>query len=109
MMPRFNTESNEYRVTFNELNVQNVPDILKTLQNLFDSVLADVTKGIQEEDLVQVTLECSDLDFPIRLPFMKMKQLTRELLLAEMERVLVQRTVRPGPLCTTEYNTRQPS
>jgi hypothetical protein len=37
-MPRFNTESNEYRVTFNELNVQSVPDILKTLQNLFDSV-----------------------------------------------------------------------
>jgi hypothetical protein len=42
-MPRFNTESNEYRVTFNELNVQIVPDILKTLQNLFDSVLTDVT------------------------------------------------------------------
>ena len=76
------------RVTFNELNVQNVPDILKTLQNLFDSVLADVTKGIQEEDLVQVTLECPDLDFPIRLPFMQMKQLTSELLLAEIERVL---------------------
>ena len=65
-MPRFNTESNEYRVTFNELNVQSVPDILKTLQNLVDSVLTDVTKGIQEEDLVQVTLECHDLDFPIR-------------------------------------------
>jgi predicted phage-related endonuclease len=49
-MPRFNTESNEYRVTFNELNVHSVPDILKTLQNLFDSVLTDVTKGMQEED-----------------------------------------------------------
>ena len=36
-IPRFNTESNEYRVTFNELNVQSVPDILKTLQNLFNS------------------------------------------------------------------------
>jgi hypothetical protein len=42
-MPRFNTESNEYRVTFNELNVQSVPDILKTPQNLFDS---DVTNEI---------------------------------------------------------------
>jgi hypothetical protein len=39
---------------------------------LFDSVLTDVTKGIQEEDLVQVTLECPDLDFPIRLPFIQM-------------------------------------
>ena len=69
-MPRFKTESNEYRVTFNELNVQCVPDILKTLQNIFDSDLTDVTKGMQEEDFVQITLECPDLDFPIRLPFM---------------------------------------
>jgi hypothetical protein len=38
--------------------------------------LTDVTKGMQEEDLVQVTLECPDLDFPIRLPFMQMNQLT---------------------------------
>jgi hypothetical protein len=38
------------------LNVQSVPDILKTLQNLFGSVLTDVTKGMQEEDLVQVIL-----------------------------------------------------
>jgi hypothetical protein len=28
-MPRFNTEFNEYRVTFNELKIQSVPDILK--------------------------------------------------------------------------------
>ena len=43
---------------------------------------------MQEKDLVQVTLECPDLDFPIRLPFMQMNQLTSELLLAEIERVL---------------------
>ena len=43
---------------------------------------------MQEEDLVQVTLECPDLDFPIRLPFMQMNQLTSELLLTEIERVL---------------------
>ena len=54
-MPRLNIESNEYRATFTELNVQSVPDILKTLHNLFDSVLTDVNKGLQEEDLVQVS------------------------------------------------------
>jgi hypothetical protein len=54
----------EYRVTFNELNVQSVPDILKTLQNLFDSILTDVTKGIQEEDLVQITLNVPIWIFP---------------------------------------------
>ena len=84
-MPRFNTESNEYRVTFNQLNVQSVPDILKTLQNLFDCVLTDVTNAMQEEDLVQVTLECPDMGFPIRLPFMQMnQQLKSEQLLADI-------------------------
>jgi hypothetical protein len=43
---------------------------------------------MQEEDLVQVTLECPNLDFPIRLPLMQMNQLTSELLLTEIERVL---------------------
>jgi hypothetical protein len=43
---------------------------------------------MQEEDLVQVTHECPDLDFPIRLPFIQMNQLTSELLLTEIERVL---------------------
>jgi hypothetical protein len=33
-------------------------------------------------------LECPDLDFPIRLPFIQMNQLTSELLLTEIERVL---------------------
>jgi hypothetical protein len=87
-MPQFKTESNEYRVTFSELNIQSVPDILKNLHNLFDSVLTDVTKGMQEEGLVQVTLECPDLDFPTKLPFMQMNKLTSELLLAEIKRVL---------------------
>ena len=43
---------------------------------------------MQEEDLVQVTLVCPNLDFPIRLPFMQMNKLTSELLLIEIERVL---------------------
>jgi hypothetical protein len=43
---------------------------------------------MQEEDLVQVTLECPDLDFPIRLPFMQMNQLTSELLLTETVQML---------------------
>ena len=43
---------------------------------------------MREEDLVQATLECPYLNFPIRLPFIQMNQLTSELLLTEIERVL---------------------
>jgi hypothetical protein len=66
-MPRFNTESNEYRVTFNELNVHSVPDILKTLQNLFDSVLPDVTKGMRTTHVIFV-LYLDDATFIFQEP-----------------------------------------
>jgi hypothetical protein len=32
-LPRFNIESNEYRVTFNELNVQSVPECTRHIEN----------------------------------------------------------------------------
>ena len=44
----------------------------KPYRTYLTPILTDVTKGMQKEDLVQVTLECPDLDFPIRLPFMQM-------------------------------------
>jgi hypothetical protein len=62
--------------------------VITSLSSSTLRVLTDVTKRIQEEDLVQFTLECPNLDFPIRLPFMQMNQLTSELLLSEIERVL---------------------
>jgi hypothetical protein len=54
----------------------------------------------RKEDLVQVTLECPNLDFPIRLPLMQMNQLTSELLLTEIERVL------PVPLWCFSFRWR---
>ena len=65
---------------------------------------------MQEEYLVQVTLECPNLDFPIRLP-LDADEPTDQRTTTNRNRksATVQRTVRPGPLCTTEYNTRQPS
>jgi hypothetical protein len=44
---------------------------------------------MQEEDLVQATLECPDLNFPIRLPFIQMNQLTSELLLTHLLSLLL--------------------
>jgi hypothetical protein len=46
-MPRFNTESNEYRVTFNELNVQIVPVSIEIVLSSKTLLAYSAGKGIQ--------------------------------------------------------------
>ena len=43
---------------------------------------------MQPNDLVRISLQCPELDFPIAHPFVKSKDLTAERLLTEIERVL---------------------
>ena len=43
---------------------------------------------MQPNDLVRISVQCPELDFPIALPFVKSKDLTAERLLTEIERVL---------------------
>lgn len=43
---------------------------------------------INSSYLVRLTVQCPELDYPISLPFMKVAQLSANLLLSEIERVL---------------------
>ncbi|VDI44142.1 Hypothetical predicted protein [Mytilus galloprovincialis] len=43
---------------------------------------------MDQSDLVRLSVQCPELDFPISLPFMKLSQLHTERLLSEIERVL---------------------
>ncbi|XP_053406272.1 uncharacterized protein LOC128559126 [Mercenaria mercenaria] len=55
---------------------------------MFQSILDNVMRDLSSTDLVRVSLDNAELDFPIVLPFMKRYQLTVERLLSEIERVL---------------------
>ena len=43
---------------------------------------------MEPSDLVRMSVQCPELDFPISLPFMKLSQLNAERFLSEIERVL---------------------
>lgn len=75
-------------MTFKDLEVRDLPMILKTLGLMFQSLIKDLTEFMKSEDLIRMSIQCPELDFPITIPFMKVSQLSTETLLKEIERVL---------------------
>ncbi|CAC5401454.1 unnamed protein product [Mytilus coruscus] len=80
---KFNTTTTRYKVSFKELEVQDLPQILRSLR-----LINNITEFMQSTDLIWLSIQCPELDFPITIPFMKVSQLSVETLLREIERIL---------------------
>ena len=87
-IPKFNTTALHYKVDVKNLDVRDLPDIVKTFKVLFQSIISNITEFMQPNDLVRISVQCPGLDFPMALRFVKSKDLTAERLLTEIERVL---------------------
>ena len=68
--------------------MRDLPDIVKILKVLFQSIMSNITEFMKPNDLVCILVQCLELDFPIALPFVKSQYLTAERLPSEIERVL---------------------
>lgn len=88
IMPKFNTRFMRYKVTFHGLEIRSLPNILKSLKILFTSILKDITEYINKTDLVRLSVQSSELNFAITIPFRRLSQLTSETFLSEVECVL---------------------
>ncbi|CAC5391673.1 KRAB [Mytilus coruscus] len=51
-MPTFNTTPTRYKVTFKDLDNRGVPNILKSLKVLFNSIIKNITEFMDPSDLV---------------------------------------------------------
>ncbi|XP_053393862.1 PR domain zinc finger protein 5-like isoform X2 [Mercenaria mercenaria] len=85
---KFKSTATYYKISFHDLEVSGLQNILQSLKIMFQSILDNVMRDISSTDLVKVSLGNVELDFPIVLTFMKRSQLTVERLLSEIERVL---------------------
>lgn len=87
-MPKFNTTCTRYQITFKNRAIRGIPNILKSLRILFNSIIKNITDYMDSSDLVRMSVQCPELDFPLSLPFMRLSQLNAKRLLSEIERVL---------------------
>ena len=87
-MRKFNTNAATYRATFRELEITDIKEILKTLKMIFNALIEDVTKFADDQDIIRLSFQSPELDYPIELPFRRRVDLIAESFLAEVQRVL---------------------
>lgn len=85
---KFRATATYYNVSINNMEVEGLANILKTLKQIFHSILLDITQMIPDSDLVRISIDNPELDFPITLEFIPRHELTVDRILSEIERVL---------------------
>ena len=85
---KFKSTATYYEVKIKDIEVDGLPNILKTLKHIFRSILHDITHMIPGTDLVRISIDNPELDFPIVVEIMQRSSLTVEIILSEIERVL---------------------
>ena len=79
----------DHTIRFN--NVLSELDLIESYertQAIFEHLLNDVTRDMNEKDQVRFVLRSDQLDTPISLPFMAAEQLTTERVFSQIERVI---------------------
>ena len=79
----------DYLLKVNNLNVRDLSHVLKTLDGLLTSILSDMTAGMADRDQIRFVMHSPQLNNPISLPFMPLKELTPRRLMFEIEREFV--------------------
>ena len=75
---KYCTTAVDYSVHFNDLEDLDLVREYEHTQQIFEQLLTDVTKGMQESDLIRFVFRTDQLDKPISLPFMPVSRLTSE-------------------------------
>ena len=86
---KFGMTATDHIIRFN--TVLNEIDLLESYertQAIFQHILNDVTRGMNEKDQVRFVLRSEQLDLPISIPFMPLVQLTTERVFSQIERVI---------------------
>ena len=86
---KFRMTAMDHTIRFN--NVLSELDLIESYertQTIFEHLLKDVTRDMNEKDHVRFVLRSDQLDTPISMPFMPVEQLTTERVFSQIERVI---------------------
>ena len=86
---KFGMTATDHIIRFNTvLSEIDLIESYERTQAIFQHILNDVTRGMNEKDQVQFVLRSEQLDLPISIPFMPLVQLTTERVFSQIERVI---------------------
>ena len=86
---KFNMTAKNYGVRFNnQLDNVNLLESQNRTYGIFDSLIKDVTEGMNSTDQVRFVLSSNQLQTPIALPFCSLEELTTEKVLSQVEKVV---------------------
>ena len=86
---KFRATAVDTAIRFN--NVLNDMDLIenhKSTYRIFERLLSDVTKGMNEKDYVRFVLRSTQLETPISIPFLSLDRLTPERVLSAVQHVI---------------------
>ena len=86
---KFRMTATDHVVRFN--NVLHDVDLLESherTQAIFEHLLNDITRDMDEKDQIRFVLRSEQLDTPISLPFLPVERLTTERVFSQIERVI---------------------
>lgn len=81
---KFRSAATYCKVDIKDFGVEGLPNILKTLKQIFQFILHDITHMIPDTDLIRISIDNPELDFPITLEFMPRHKLTVDMILSEI-------------------------
>lgn len=85
---KFNTNATYYKVRVEDFEIEGLSNILRMMKQIFQSILQDITEMISDTELVRLSFDNPELDFPMTLEFMPRHELEVDKILSEIERVL---------------------
>ena len=86
---KFRMTATDHTIRFkNTLNQLDLIESYERTQAIFEHLLNDVTRNMNEKDQVRFVLRSDQLDTPISMPFMAVEQLTPERVFSQIERVI---------------------
>ena len=86
---KFGMTATDHIIRFNTvLSELDLVESYERTQAIFQHILNDVTRDMNEKDHVRFVLRSDQLDLPISMPFMPLAQLTTERVFSQIERVI---------------------
>ena len=86
---KFRATATDTEIRFNNvINDMNLIENHRRTYRIFERLLSDVTKGMDERDQVRFVLRSTQLDSPISIPFLPLDRLTPERVLSAVEHVI---------------------